>query len=204
MLHYQTIRPGTLELLKQLQPLPELAGTRLVGGTALALQLGHRSSVDLDFFGSVNVATEDLRSAFEEGHNMSIVAEYRNIRQYMVDGVKVDVVNLKANWLEDAVIEDGLILAGLKDIAAMKINAIVGRGSKKDFIDLSFLLEKFSLREMLEFFIEKYPSGEVMLALKSLAYFADAEKDSMPEMFVNRSWDEVKEIVSKAVDEISF
>ena len=204
MLHYETVKPGTLELLKQLQQMPELAGTRLVGGTALALQLGHRSSVDLDFFGAVDATAEELRDAFEREHDMTVVAEYRLIRQYMIDYVKVDVVNLRNKWLEDAVIEDGIALAGLKDIAALKINAIVGRGSKKDFIDIAVLLDYFSLREMLEFFIEKYPAGEVLLALKSLCYFEDAEVEAMPPMFIPLTWEDVKKRVMDAVDAITY
>ena len=95
MLQYQTIEPGTLQLLKSLQSMPMFQGLRLVGGTALALQLGHRKSIDLDFFGTIEADSMDIREALEESHVVSIVKESKNIHIYMVDGVKVDIVNYR-------------------------------------------------------------------------------------------------------------
>jgi hypothetical protein len=88
-------------------------------------------------------------------------------------------VNYKYPWLDNAVTEDGIVLAGIRDIAAMKIAAIIGRGTKKDFIDIAFLLQKFSLKEILDFYSLKYNDGSVFMALKSLAYFEDAESEIM-------------------------
>ena len=84
MFQYQTIEPGTLQLLKQLQDLPILKESRLVGGTALALQLGHRKSVDLDFFGSINASSEELRDTLSYDHSLTVVKESKNIniKQY--------------------------------------------------------------------------------------------------------------------------
>lgn len=70
----------------------------------------------------------------------------------MIDGVKVDVVNYKYDCLKDGITEDGIRLAAKEDIAAMKVNAIIGRGTKKDFIDMAFLLKEFSLSEILRFY----------------------------------------------------
>ena len=94
MLQYKTVDPRTLQLLRDLHSLPILHNSRLVGGTALALQLGHRNSVDLDFFGTIPASSEELRDAFSESHTITIVKESKNINIYLVDGVKVDVVNL--------------------------------------------------------------------------------------------------------------
>lgn len=74
----------------------------------------------------------------------------------------------------------------------MKITAIIGRGTKKDFIDIAFLLHHFSLEEILHFYAAKYNDSSVFMAMKSLAYFDDAEADPMPDMFVNQSWQQVK------------
>ena len=195
MLFYKTIEPGTLQLLKQLQANPLFQGERLVGGTALALQLGHRQSVDLDLFGSEPVESADIRDALWDEHRLNVIKESRNINIYLIDGVKVDFVNYRYEWIDDAVEENGIILAGIKDIAAMKIAAIVGRGTKKDFIDLYFLLRRFSLKGILDLYLQKYPDGSLFIAMKSLSYFDDAEPDPMPMMFEPVNWADVKDTI---------
>ena len=180
MLYLETVESSTLELLKKLQRLPVLEQTRLVGGTALALQLGHRKSIDLDFFGTVDCEAEYLRESIAGIASLTILKESPHIHIY------------KYPWLDDVVLEQGLRLASVSDIAAMKITAIIGRGTKKDFIDIAFLLHHFSLEEILHFYAAKYNDSSVFMAMKSLAYFDDAETDPMPDMFVNQSWQQVK------------
>lgn len=192
MLYLETVESSTLELLKKLQRLPVLEQTRLVGGTALALQLGHRKSIDLDFFGTVDCEAEYLRESIAGIASLTILKESPHIHIYIVDGIKVDIVNYKYPWLDDVVLEQGLRLASVSDIAAMKITAIIGRDTKKDFIDIAFLLHHFSLEEILHFYAAKYNDSSVFMAMKSLAYFDDAEADPMPDMFVNQSWQQVK------------
>ena len=182
MLYLETVESSTLELLKKLQRLPVLEQTRLVGGTALALQLGHRKSIDLDFFGTVDCEAEYLRESIAGIASLTILKESPHIHIYIVDGIKVDIVNYKYPWLDDVVLEQGLRLASVSDIAAMKITAIIGRGTKKDFIDIAFLLHHFSLEEILHFYAAKYNDSSVFMAMKSLAYFDDAEADPMPDM----------------------
>ena len=193
MLYLETVESSTLELLKKLQRLPVLEQTRLVGGTALALQLGHRKSIDLDFFGTVDCEAEYLRESIAGIASLTILKESPHIHIYIVD-----IVNYKYPWLDDVVLEQGLRLASVSDIAAMKITAIIGRGTKKDFIDIAFLLHHFSLEEILHFYAAKYNDSSVFMAMKSLAYFDDAEADPMPDMFVNQSGQQVKaHILSK-------
>ena len=192
MLYLETVESSTLELLKKLQRLPVLEQTRLVGGTALALQLGHRKSIDLDFFGTIDCEAEYLRESIAGIASLTILKESPHIHIYIVDGIKVDIVNYKYPWLDDVVLEQGLRLASVSDIAAMKITAIIGRGTKKDFIDIAFLLHHFSLEEILHFYAAKYNDSSVFMAMKSVAYFDDAEADPMPDMFVNQSWQQVK------------
>ena len=95
--------------------------------------------------------------------------------------------------------DNGVVLAGIKDIAAMKINAVIGRGTKKDFIDLFFLLRRFTLQEMLDMYIQKYPEGSLFIAMKSLSYFEDAESDPMPVMLSPADWNTVKAKIRKAI-----
>ena len=195
MLYLDTVESSTLELLKKLQRLPVLEQTRLVGGTALALQLGHRKSIDLDFFGTVDCEAEYLRESIAGIASLTILKESPHIHIYIVDGIKVDIVNYKYPWLDDVVLEQGLRLASVSDIAAMKITAIIGRGTKKDFIDIAFLLHHFSLEEILHFYAAKYNDSSVFMAMKSLVYFDDAEKEPMPDMLINKSWEQVKEYI---------
>ena len=204
MLSFQTIEPHTLELLRSLMAMPLLSGTRLVGGTSLALQYGHRNSVDLDFFGSLDDDLLAFRDCLESISHVNVIKETKTIRIYDIDGVKIDFVDYsRYPWLTDAVEEDGLRLASPKDIAAMKVNAIEGRGTRKDFIDIYFLLQHYSLNEILGFYQEKYPEHSLFRALMSLSYFEDAEKQMMPKMFASFSWDEMIAYIIKEVEKIN-
>ena len=201
MLSYKTVESHTLELLKSLMAEPLFASLRLVGGTSLALQYGHRSSVDLDFFGEITADDEDIKGVLRKFGSLLVLKESKNIKVYQLDGIKIDIVNYSYAWIDDAIVEDGIVLASPQDIAAMKINAIEGRGTKKDFIDIYFLLQHYTLKEILEFYKEKYPEYSIFRALMSLTYFEDAETQIMPRMFVDVSWNDIKDSVCKVVDE---
>ena len=203
MLQISTVASDTLELLKRLQSMPELAKTRLVGGTALAFHLGHRLSIDLDIFGTFDpeTITETLQS--EEFDDFFIFSESKVIKRYQINKVRVDIVKYdRYQWLEDAVIENNIRIAGLKDIAAMKVAAITNRGTKKDFIDMFFLLQIFDIQRILEFYQKKYSDTNLYTAILSLGYFVDAEKDGMPKMLIPTSWNDVKKRIAAAVKEI--
>lgn len=203
MFYFETIESDTLELLKKLQQDPVFMETRLVGGTALALQLGHRKSVDLDLFGKINMDGEVLAQTLRQYGEMTRVNKNKCVETYFVHGVKVDFVNYTYTWLTDSVSSEGLTLASLTDIAAMKLEAITNRGSKKDFIDFFFLLNTYTLTEMLNLYLAKYPQGSAFLVLKSLVYFDDAEDEPMPFMLQSCNWDDVKERICGIVREIA-
>ena len=203
MLQIGSVESDTLELLKKLQSIHELVDTRLVGGTALAIQLGHRMSVDLDLFGCFDheIITETLKS--ESFNEFFVLSDKNFIKHYLINHVKVDIVKYeKYQWLESAVIENNIKMAGLKDIAAMKIGAITNRGSKKDFVDLFFLLNIFNINEILEFYQTKYPDANLMAAILSLTYFEDAEKENMPRMIIHANWEEIKRKIIAVVKKI--
>jgi predicted nucleotidyltransferase component of viral defense system len=202
MLSYRTIEPHTLELLKKLTANPLLCELRLVGGTALALQYGHRMSIDLDFFGRIEIDKEELKDSLRENGEFSVINETRNIHQYLIDGVKVDIVNYNYPWIDDSIEEDGLCLASPKDIAAMKINAIEGRGTKKDFIDIAELLKHYPLKELLDFHTQKYSDATTFRAMLSLSYFDDAEKQPMPTMFISETWEQMKQNIKTALTKL--
>ncbi len=200
MLHYETIEPATLELLKQIQSMPEFSGLRLVGGTALALQLGHRKSIDLDFLGNIDLDTAKIADLLSVLGKVIILQDSANIHIFIVNGVKVDFVNFEFPWRQLPIMENGISIAHLEDIAAMKVTAVIGRGTKKDFIDIANMLEIYSLNQILDFYQSKYPNASKFMALKSLLYFDDAEEDVMPVMLLRQTWTEVKKIVINAVN----
>jgi predicted nucleotidyltransferase component of viral defense system len=201
MLSFQTIDPNTLELLKTLAQAPILSNMRLVGGTALALQYGHRRSVDLDFFGQTTESVEELSEALKEyTGGLTLLSASKTIRVYRIRDVKVDIVNYNYPWIDEALKEEGLMLASPKDIAAMKVNAVMGRGTKKDFIDIYFLLQHYSFEQLMRFYLEKYADGTVYRALMSMTYFGDADPQPMPYMFVNVTWESIKEKILLEVE----
>jgi predicted nucleotidyltransferase component of viral defense system len=200
MLYYETIEPELLELLTKLLKIEEFKELRLVGGTSLALQYGHRKSVDIDLFGSLNLSLDEISDLISSCGKSTQLKRSAKINIFSIDGIKVDIVNYHYPWLNSVLLEDNLRLAQPEDIAAMKISAITGRGTKKDFIDLFELLKHFSLEEILIFYESKYADGSVYLALKSLNYFGDAEENPMPDMLNPVSWADVKRKIEQEVN----
>lgn len=201
MLQYTAVDSATLELLKNLMNEPAFCGLRLVGGTALALQLGHRRSVDIDLFGSMENDFFTISQKLSGMGKVTLLNQTENIHIYLVNGIKVDLVKYPYPWLENVDTIDGIRLAGTKDIAAMKLAAVTGRGTRKDFFDLYFLLMQYTLREMLSFYEQKFPDGSSFLVLKSLTYFDDANHDQSPLMLQPINWDTVKNTITSAINE---
>lgn len=181
----------------------EFSGLRLVGGTALALQIGHRKSIDLDFFGKVDFEAIQTGSLFARFDTVEVIQKTKNINVFEINGVKVDFVNYSYPWLQDTLVIDGIRLALEKDLAAMKIAAITGRGRKKDFVDMYFLLKEISFTDIISLYNEKYFDASTYLALKSLTYFDDAEQDMDLDMIEPIEWIEVKKTILKEVKDYS-
>lgn len=204
MLHISTVESGTLDLLKKLMAEPEFTPFRLVGGTALALQIGHRVSIDLDFFGQPDELNIPLiNNLLAEYGSLELLTASKNILSVRLNDVKVDFVRYNYPWLEAAIETEGLRLASLADIAAMKLAAITGRGRRRDFTDLYFLLNTFTLREMLNFYERKFPDGNTFLVLKSLAYFEDAEDDQILNMLQPVKWETIKQKIVAETTKLS-
>lgn len=201
MLSFQTVFPDTLELLKKLMSQPLFQEMRLVGGTSLALQYGHRRSIDLDFFGDTTEDVEELTEVMHLCANQVVRGNCtKKIKVFFLDDVKVDVVNYSYRWIDDPVIDDNLRLASPKDIAAMKVNAVMGRGTKKDFVDMYFLLKHYSFDEIMQFYLQKYTDGSEYRALLSMSYFVDADAQPMPVMLQPIEWETIKNEIRKQVD----
>lgn len=201
MLQTQTIQPELLELLKKIMSSTIFNGFNLVGGTSLALQIGHRFSVDIDMFGKGEIDEFEFVDELSNFGKVIVIKKSKNVLILSVNGIKVDFVNYKYPLLEEITIVENIRLASDKDIAAMKLNAIAGRGSRKDFIDLHFLLQKYSLKEMIAFYNTKYADGSEFMVLKSLTYFEDAESEEIPILFQKLDWNEIKFSIQKAIND---
>jgi len=202
MLQTQTIDPSTLSLLRKLLATPPMGNYSLAGGTALALQIGHRISVDLDFFGNSKTSLEEIKMAIYEQGDSKLLSQSKAILTLSVNDVKVDIVNYPYPRIENDLIVEDIRMHSLEDISAMKLAAICNRGRKRDFFDLYFLLKKFTLREMLQFHNSKFSDGSEFLVLKSLVYFTDAEEDEMPILLSKTSWKEVQSKIVNAVEKL--
>lgn len=203
MLQTQTIQPELLELLKKIMSSSIFNGFNLVGGTSLALQIGHRFSVDIDMFGKQEIDEFEFVDELSNFGKVIVIKKSKNVLILSVNGIKVDFVNYKYPLLEEIAIVENIRLASDKDIAAMKLNAIAGRGSRKDFIDLHFLLQKYSLKELISFYNTKYADGSEFMVLKSLTYFEDAESEEIPILFQKLDWNEIKVSIQKAINDFN-
>jgi hypothetical protein len=183
--------------------LPSLKPFSLVGGTALALRYGHRSSVDLDLFSHEKFdhlpIENELRHVFgndffyESGHKQFGIFCY--IRK-----IKVDIVYFPHLPIADYKEQDGIRIYSSEDIGAMKIQAMLGRGRKKDFWDLFELLKHYSLEQLIVSHQKKYPSQMLAISIpNAITYFVDAEESETPVSFKKQTWEGVKKGISKAV-----
>lgn len=131
-----------------------------------------------------------------------VISSSANVKIFTINDVKVDIVNYDSPWIEDMVVHEELRLASLAEIAAMKIRAIMGRGTRKDFVDIYYLLQQFTIFQIMDFYHKKYPDFNDFIAIKSLTYFDDAEQVPMPMMHDVASWETMKELIKKNVKQL--
>jgi hypothetical protein len=183
MLHTEAVGENALALTKQLQSDPLLKGFILVGGTALALQIRHRTSVDLDFFTQDEFNHEELLEHLEHHYHFNEQYRHQNTLKGIINGVAVDFLRHDYKLIEEPLQIQGIKMASKPDIAAMKVNAIAGNGTRvKDFIDIYFLLKEFDFKEIINFYLTKYNTRNDFHAIKSLTYFDDVILEEWPEM----------------------
>lgn len=203
MLQKKTVPPDTLELITTLQKEPYLRGFHLAGGTALALRLGHRTSVDIDLFSLKGFHVPDLLHHLEKKYGFRMSFQDKNTLKGTIHGVFVDILMHDYPLVKEIIEEEGIRLYSLEDIAAMKINAICLDGTRiKDFIDICFLLDIFSVREILSFYKKKYGLRSDLHALKSLGYFGDLPEDpEWPEMVKEKdlTMEKIKDKITMAL-----
>jgi len=165
----------------------------LAGGTALALRLGHCLSEDLDFFTSESYDEERLLSDLADTDRLSLVSKGRETLHLHIMDIKVSFLGYHYPVLFPFGSFMGIQVADPKDIACMKISAIAGRRSRRDFVDLYVTAKQYGLAHLLDLFKNKYAqvSFNLVHALKSPTYFEDAEKEPMPNMLVPITWNEI-------------
>lgn len=204
MLYKNTVQPDTLDTLNRLLRLPELANFALVGGTNLSLRLGHRLSVDLDIFTHEAFDSQEVWEAVRrEFPQVMKIDERGQTLLANIDGVKIDLIRHAYPLLNPVENIEGLRLLSVPDIIPMKLGALARRGSKKDFWDIAFLLDHYSLPEMLAFFSQKYLNDDIGYVVMSLTYFGDAEPQEDPIAIQKMTWQAVKIKVQAAVRELS-
>lgn len=204
MLQYSTLEPHTLDILKELMAIPELDGFYLVGGTALALMYGHRLSLDLDLFSSVEFEPQKLVPILEKKYSGFT---YNNVHNSVglfgfIDDVKVDFVRYHYYPLiDDLVVLDGIRLSGIHDLMAMKVAAILKRGVKKDFWDIAEIINRYSIEQVIDAYNHKFPNQQMLISIpQALIYFDDADASEDPVSKKGQTWDSVKKTIRKQVD----
>lgn len=200
MLQLQTVKPNTLKLLKSLMHKEYLNSFVLVGGTALALQMGNRESIDLDLFSTADFSSNEILSSLLNDYQIIVNNQLTQTLISTINQVKVDFIKFHYPIIRPFVIIENIRMASIEDIAAMKLDAITGRGSKKDFYDLFFLLQHYSIDELFSFYSEKYPHQTTFHVIRGLSYFEDAEIQPNPIVFDKTiSWDVVKQKIISTI-----
>jgi hypothetical protein len=203
MIHKDTfiIAPQTLKLIQDLQEIPELSEFYLVGGTSLALQIGHRNSIDIDLFTTSDFDVNLIFEVLNLTNEVKQIYSRKNTLLTIINDIKVDFISHQYEIIKPIIDEEKIRMLSMEDISAMKLNAIVNSGQRlKDFLDVYFLLEYFSIKQMLEFYQQKYPSKNEMMALRALVYFDDLDLNiDPPKMHQMITIDEIKSRILNAV-----
>jgi predicted nucleotidyltransferase component of viral defense system len=168
----------------------------LAGGTALALQIGHRKSVDLDYFSQKEFRQDSILSGVEEiGLPFQVVKEEMGTLIFSLGGMMISIFHYKYPFL-DTQLFHGTKVASISDIGAMKLIAIIQRGARRDFIDLYFMLKEIPFHIIAEHAVKKFGAERInpLHAGKSLVYFTDAGGDPDPEYLPGHEtdWEDVK------------
>ncbi len=202
MLPSKAVEASTLELIRSLQNKPYLRDFYLAGGTALALKLNHRRSIDIDLFSNFDFDAAEILEKIQQDFSYKLFMTALNTLKGRIEKINVDILAHRYPLLAKPEDINGVLLLSLPDIIAMKLNAISTSGQRpKDFIDIFFLLDKYTMREMLIFYQKKYAQEHVGHILKSLVYFDDVDLTGWPVLTENPglTWKAVRKKLEKAV-----
>lgn len=205
MLHLETVESDTFSLLKDLLSMPELKEFSLVGGTALSLLYGHRISEDLDLFSNSKfentIIVEALTKKFKSDFLLEQKPPQFGIFCFIKD-VKIDLVRHPFEMLNPPSVIQNIRMFSKEDIIAMKVQAILGRGKKKDFWDIAELLKYYSVENFIKFHTTKYSQQNILISVpQALTYFSDADESEDPISLKGQTWENVKSEIQKKVRE---
>ena len=202
----ETISPDTSRLIEKIKNRPWLRPYYLAGGTALALHLGHRTSIDLDFFTESEVEEMTIVDHLRMAGNLRLDQMGKGTIVGNLDDVRISFFKYPYRLLDSLIEWNGLNVASVQDIALMKMVAIFQRGSIKDFIDLFFIVREFKpIDALIPELSIKYVGVQFNTnhILRSVCYFEDAENEPMPNMIAACDWQEVKEYFVNEVKRLS-
>ncbi|NIA12270.1 MAG: hypothetical protein GWP10_21765 [Nitrospiraceae bacterium] len=199
-LKYEVLSHRQMELYQKLKRQEWLHSFYLAGGTALALQIGHRKSLDFDFFFQGDFENRVILEKLAKIGRFEPLSEAENTLHGVLHGVNISFLGYSYPILEPFILDGDIRIANIVDIACMKLSAIASRSDKKDFIDIYYLLKQFSLVRLFQLYQKKcrIENYEYML-LKSLVYFKDADSDPMPIMLTPVNWEQVKQFLMDRV-----
>jgi hypothetical protein len=199
--HPEVIGPATETALRAIVAAGLRPSFYLAGGTGLALRLGHRRSLDLDFFAEGGMDEEALLRDLQRLGELSVIAQAKETLDVHLFETKVSFLAYPYPVLFPFDLYAGVPVADPRDIACMKISAISSPGTRRDFTDLYLVSKTYGLEELLRLFERKYARVHYnrIHVLKSLVYFEDAEKDPPPALLIGLGWQEIKDFFLRSV-----
>lgn len=216
MLRKETVSPALLKGLKILMEMKSLRNHRLVGGSALTLQIGHRISVDIDLFSdkknNYNEIRKELKEKiakkFQDGYEIN--SPMGKGISVIINNIKTDIIDWNTKFIQPQIIDEGIRMASKEDIIPMKFNTFLcpaefARYHKKDYADISQLLEEFSLEQMMVLYKKKYPDQFMSdrMMIEGLTLIELADKKPMPKMLNGVTWVDVKKQIEKSISAYS-
>jgi hypothetical protein len=203
----KTLIPGAKKHLALLGRSGLLQDAYLAGGTGLALQLGHRISMDFDFFTARDFVPRVFASELSQAGEFQAEQTSKGSVIGILGGIRFSLFTYKYPLINAPIEYLSLRVADVRDIAAMKIDAVGSRGTMRDFIDLYFICEAgHELTDLLKFYEKKYGAAgpSVVHLKKSLVFFDDAECDEMPRMIKRIKWPDVKGWFRKEIKKLAI
>lgn len=200
-MYTNTILEETHKLLTSFNNNSLPTDTYLAGGTAIALQIGHRKSIDLDFFTKHEFNENQWIQKLEKSYNLELFSKDWQTIIGDINNIKFSLFYYKYPLIKDLIPFENIKLASLGDLAVIKLDTVISRGTKRDLVDIYFLAQKFGLDNLYKFYDQKFGNFEEreIMIKKSLIYFDDAENDVDPNMLVDFNWGDLKTYFMKNV-----
>lgn len=174
MLHKETVTTGTLDLINRLMADDHLKVFYLVGGTALSLMIGHRISIDIDLFTDQEFDAPELAQYLKNNYRTDLNSVSKNSISGFIEDIKFDLISHRYTQIKPLLTIEGIRMLSI--LAAMKVNAIVGNGTRiKDFLDIYYLLKEMRYQDIIESYLKKYPDVNAGIAKASMLYHKDID-----------------------------